>query len=129
LEERTYAWGLAAGMFILLLAFSSWHGAWWRSKASPLSRNYQRGFAAAGALPSNPFAPTSEFVPAPKVLAAPAAPPIAPPRIVAPLEPPPESDTESEETETPGEQPIPQVDYEELVRRNRIGGRRSSRTH
>ena len=119
MEERTFAWGLTAGAFVLVLVFSSWRGAWWRPRASPVTRAPPVHFTSTDTFPSNPFAAKSEFLPTPNPAPVPAAEP-NPVRAIAPSEP---------EREPQSEDSIPDVDYEALaVQRNR-GTEHGSRTH
>jgi hypothetical protein len=116
-EERTFTWGLTAGVFVLVLVFSSWHGAWWRPRSSPATRAQPTHFASTDAFPSNPFAAKSEFLAAPNPPAAPAVSEVNPLRVIAPTEP-----EQSEDS-------VPDLDYEAMaVQRNR-GTEHGSRTH
>jgi hypothetical protein len=120
-EERTFTWGLTAGAFVLVLVFSSSHGAWWRARSSPATRAQPTHFVSTDAFPSNPFAAQSEFLPAPNP---PAVAPVAegnPVRAIAPSEP--------EQLEPQSEDSTAEADYEAMaVQRNR-GTEHGSRTH
>jgi hypothetical protein len=127
-QERILSWGLTAGVFVLLLAFSSWNGGWWRSEASPVAHTRSYGVTPTDAAAANPFAPRSEFVPTP----------VAEPEPVPVTSPSPAAVINSTPAVVPAgpEQSDPQnenytsdIDYEaQAVERNR-GVEHGSRTH
>jgi hypothetical protein len=109
-KSRILLWALTAGVFILTLAFSSWHEGLWRSDAARATR-------AAPQRPEDSFVPTgavAEVMTTPTAAAAPAAAP-SPPPAIAPPEP-----VQSE--------PNPDVDGATLARRDR-GAEHGSRSH
>ena len=124
MEARTLSWGLTAGAFVLLLTFSTWHGAWWRAAAAPVARDQSyKGNFVPETLPSNPFAATSEFVPTPQAEAAPTAPATNPTAVGARAEPR-QSGQQSDDAT-----PEAEANYEAMaVQRNR-GVEHGARAH
>jgi hypothetical protein len=109
-KSRILLGGLTAGVFTLMLAFSSWHEGLWRSDAAPTTRaapqHHKDSFVPTGAVAEAMTTPTAAAVPA-------GAP--SPPPAIAPPEP-----VQSE--------PDPDVDGATLARRDR-GAEHGSRSH
>jgi hypothetical protein len=124
-EDRIFSWGLMAGA-CLLIAFSTSHGAWWRSAPSPLRRTQPDGVVS-GALASNPFAATSEYVPPPQQAPAPIA-TVPAPASIAPAAIAPAA-TEREDEPQSAEDGVVQLDYEAMTRARNHGVEHGSRTH
>jgi hypothetical protein len=119
-EEHTFSWGLTASVFALLLVFSTWHGAWWRPRASPAAQAQPANFVPTKPFPANPFLGTSEFQPAPNLPAVAAGAAENPRGAVAPVE---------EQSAPSNEDALPDTDYQAMaVERNR-GHEHGSRTH
>jgi hypothetical protein len=104
-DERILSLGLTAGVLGVLLAFSSWHAGWWRSQAAPVARSQ---FYATDARPTNPFAPKSEFTPAPVART---------------------TFAEAARSEPQSDDSTPEVDYEALIVERNRGVEHGSRTH
>jgi hypothetical protein len=121
-EDRIYSWGLMAGIFTLLLAFSTSHGGWWRSRTSAAgAQSYKESVASAGASASNPFAATSEYMPTPTDDAPPAAATVNPGRAIALPEP--EQNEPQREDDSAND-----VDYEAQAQQRNRGVEHGSRT-
>jgi hypothetical protein len=121
LDERTLSVSLTAGVLVLLLAFSTWHGAWWRSKPATAMPAKPAKFVPTDTFAVNPFAAKSELLPTP---GPPAAPEVADgnsQRAVVPAQP--------QQSEPSVEDAVAEVDYEQqIMERNRVHGR-GARTH
>ena len=113
-RSRILLWGLTAGVFILTLAFSSWHEGLWRSDAARAIRaapqHHKDSLVPTGAVAEVMTTPTAAPAPADAAAAAP-----NPPPAIAPPEP-----VQSE--------PNPDVDGATLARRDR-GAEQGSRSH
>jgi hypothetical protein len=128
-DERLLSWMLTAGVFFLLLAFSSSHGGWWRSRASQ-RQPAQATFANARATPANPFAATTEYIPSRNVQAraAPNDPPDAVPPAPSPLNEARIEPRIERQIEPQGADATPGIDYQAMDSERNRGVTRNSRT-